>query len=58
MSEKDPEEMSDEELFEAYERLVDEGETLGARGMSFGSVVMESAPLKQEMKERGIWGDR
>lgn len=58
MSDKDPSEMTDEELFDKYDEIVDTGVGLGARGMSFGSAVMEAGPYKQEMKERGIWGDR
>jgi len=58
MSDKDPSEMSDEELFDAYDDVVDAGVGLGSRGMSIGPAVMEATPLKQEMKKRGIWGDR
>jgi len=58
MSDQDPSEMTDEELFEAYDEVVDAGVGLGASGMSIGPAVREATPLKQEMKKRGIWGDR
>ena len=55
---RDPEDMTDDELLEEYRSLVDEGADLGARGLSIGPAVMEAGPLKREMKDRGIWGDR
>ena len=54
----EPAEMTDEELIEEYRELIDTGVGLGARGMSIGPAVMEATPLKREMKDRGIWGDR
>lgn len=47
-------EMTDEELREEYERVIETGVGLGARGMSIGPAVMEGSAIKREMRDRGM----
>lgn len=47
-----------EALLAYYDQLVSKGADMGARGMSFGSAVMEASPVKRELKERDLWEGR
>lgn len=53
-SDRDPQELTDEELKEEYREIVDDGVALGSAGMSIGAAVMEGSPVRRELEARGI----
>ena len=50
----DLENLSDEELIEKYNDVIDEGVALGSRRMSIGPAVMKAGPIKRELRSRDI----
>jgi len=50
----DLEDLSDEELIEKYNEVIDQGVELGSRRMSIGPAVMKAGPIKRELRRRDI----
>lgn len=50
----DLEDLSDEELIEKYQEVIDKGVELGSHRMSIGAAVMEGGPIKRELRQRDI----